>query len=174
LWGFLQEDPQRFSALTIRSFGESENLIRTSGPQWIGQDATLNALHALATITRVARAAVRLFDRQAAGAIQADASAGEAWANSIVGFALAFSAVLSALTALANEHKTSARLENAAALANWSRNYAGRVYHLTKTLGLLRTTSAAAPIGSSEAEDEILAESGLGSYVEALVKDDQP
>jgi hypothetical protein len=32
LWGFLHEDPQRFSALTIRSFEESENLIRKSGP----------------------------------------------------------------------------------------------------------------------------------------------
>src|SRR5215469_15143937 len=30
LWGFLQEDRQRFSALTIRSFAESENLVRAS------------------------------------------------------------------------------------------------------------------------------------------------
>jgi hypothetical protein len=174
LWGFLQEDQPRFSALTIRSFEESENLIRASGPHWIGQDATLNALHALATMMRVAKAAIRLFDRKAAGNIQSDAAAGEAWANSIVGFVMAFSAVLSALTALTNGRTTSARLENVAALAHWSRNYAGRVYHLTKTLGLLRPTPAAAPIGSGEAEDEILAESGLDSYAEALVRDDQP
>lgn len=174
LWGFLQEDPQRFSALTIRSFEESENLIRASGPHWIGQDATLNALQALATITRVAKAAVRLFDGKVASDIQGDASSGEAWANSIIGFVMAFSAVLSALTGAANGHKTSARLENAAALAQWSRNYAGRVYHLTKTLGLLKTTPSAALIGSSEVEDEILAESGLDSYAEGLVKDDQP
>jgi hypothetical protein len=106
--------------------------------------------------------------------IQADAATGEAWANSIVGFVMAFSAVLSALTALTNGRTTAARLENVAALAYWSRNYAGRVYHLTKTLGLLKTTPGAAPIGSSEVEDEILAESGLDSYAEALVKDDQP
>jgi hypothetical protein len=173
-WGFLQEDPQRFSALTIRSFEESENLIRASGPRWVGQDATLNALHALATITRVAKAAVRLWDGKAANNIHGDASSGEAWANSIIGFVMAFSAVLSALTALANGRKTSARLENVAALAHWSRNYAVRVYHFTKALGLLQTTPAAAPIGSSEAEDEVLAESGLESYAELLVKDDQP
>lgn len=174
LWGFLQEDPQRFSALTIRSFEESQNVIRTGGPHWIGQDATLNALQALATITRVAKAAVRLLDRKATGNIQADASTGEAWANSILGFVMAFSAVLSALTTLAEGRKTSARLENAAALARWSRNYAGRAYHLSKALGLLKTTPAASPIGSTEAEDEVLAESGLDSYAEALTKDDQP
>lgn len=174
LWGFLQEDPQRFSALTIRSFEESENLIRASGLHWIGRDATLNALHALATITRVTKAAVRLFDGEAAGNIQGDASSGEAWANSIIGFAMAFSAVLSALTALANGRKTSARLENVAALAHWSRNYAIRVYYFTKHLGLLKTNSGAAPIGSSEAEDEIVAESGLDSYAQALVQEDQP
>jgi hypothetical protein len=134
----------------------------------------LNALHALATITRVAKAAVRLFDGKAASNIQGDASSGEVWANSIIGFVMAFSAVLSALTALANGGKTSARLENVAALAHWSRNYAARVYHFTKDLGLLKKTPAAAPIGSSEGEDEILADSGLDSYAEALVKDDQP
>jgi hypothetical protein len=174
LGGFLQGDPQRFSALTIRSFEESENLIRAQGPHCIGRDPTWNALHALATITRVAKAAVRLFDGNAASDIQGDPSSVEAWANSIIGFVMAFSAVLSALTALANGRKTSARLENAAALAHWSRNYAVRVYHFTKALGLLKMTPAAAPAGSSEAEDEILAESGLDSYAEALVKDDQP
>ena len=134
----------------------------------------MNALQALATITHVAKAAVRLFDGKAASDIQGDASSGEAWANSIIGFVMAFSAALSALTALANGRKTSARLENAGTLAHWSRNYAVRVYHFTKALGLLKTTPAAAPIGSSEAEDDILAESGLDSYAEALVKDGQP
>src|SRR5438132_6947613 len=33
MWGFLQEDAQRFSALTIRSFQESEPLIRERGPR---------------------------------------------------------------------------------------------------------------------------------------------
>lgn len=174
LWGFLQEDAQRFSALTIRSFEESESLIRASGPHWIGQDATLNALQALATITRVAKAAVRLFDGKTARDIRGDESSGDAWANSIIGFVMALSAVLSALTTFANGRKTSARLENAAALAHWSRNYAVRVYHLTKTRGLLKTTPAAAPIGLSEAEDEVLAEYGLDSYAEGLAKDDQP
>jgi hypothetical protein len=120
------------------------------------------------------KATVRLFDGKAPNDIQGDASSGEAWANSIIGFAMAFSAVLSALTALANGRKTSARLENATALAHWSRNYAIRVYHFTKALGLLKVAPGATPIGSREAEDEILAESGLDSYAKALVEDDQP
>ena len=90
---------------------------------------------------------MRIFVRKAASDIQADVPAGEAWTNSIAGFVMAFSAVLSALTALTNGRTTSARLQNVAALAHWSRNDAGRVYHLAKTLGLLRTTPVAAPIG---------------------------
>ena len=174
LWGFFQEDPQRFSALTIRSFAGSENLIRASGPHWIGQEATSNAVQALATITRVTKGAVRLFDGKVVSNIRGDASSGEAWANSIIGFAMAFSAVLSALTGLRDGRRISARLENTAALAHWSRDYAVRAYHFTKTLGLLKVTPAAAPISSSEAEDEILAESGLERYAEMLIKDDQP
>jgi len=173
LWGFLQEDPQRFSALTIRSFEESEKRIRSSGPQWIGQDATLNTLHALATITRVAKAALHLFDRRVSCDIQHDSSAGEAWANSIAGFVMAFSAVLAALKARANGRKAYARRENAVALAHWSRSYAVQVYHFSKMLGLLKPPAPAAPIGLSDKEDEILAESGLESYAEALLKDDQ-
>jgi hypothetical protein len=174
LWGFLQEDPQRFAALTMRSFEQSETLIRASGPHWIGQDATLNALHALATITRVAKAATRVFDRKAATDTSCDAAALEAWANSIIGFAMAFSAVLAALTALANGRETSARLENAEAFAHWSKNYAVCAYHLTKALGLLKLRPPTTPVGSSDNEDELLAESGLDSYAEALVEDDQP
>ena len=174
LWGGLQEDPQRFSALTIRSFQQSENLIRSSGPQCIGQDATLNALQALATITRVAKAAIQRLDGKVPAGFEPDAPVIETWANSIVGFAMAFSTVLAALTVFANGRQTSARLENAAALAHWSRSYAEEVYHLTKVLGLLRAPSPTAPIGSSDAEDEILAESGLDAYSGALLEDDRP
>jgi hypothetical protein len=173
-WGFLQEDAQRFSALTVRSFEESEHLIRSSGPRWMGQDATLNGLHALATMNRVAKAALHFFDREAPGGIQGDASAGEAWANSIVGFAMSFSAVLAALTALANGHKTSARLENAAALAHWSQRYAVQSYHFTKALGLLKRVPPVARPVSSDKEDEALADSGLDSYAAALLEDDRP
>jgi hypothetical protein len=174
LWGFLQEDPQRFSALTIRSFEEAESFIRSNGPHWIGQDATLNALHARRTIMYAVKTATSLLDPRRAEHGRDDPSAGEAWANSTVAFVMAFSAVLSAVTALATGRNTSTRLENAAVLAHWSKNYAVRVYHLTKALGLLKTTPAAAPIDANEAEDEILAESGLDSYVKALVEDDRP
>jgi hypothetical protein len=173
LWGFLQEDPQRFSALTIRSFEESESLLRSSGPRWIGQDATSNALHGLASITRVAKAAMAVFDRRESPNIQGDVSAGEPWANAIVGFVMAFSAVLAALTALENGRKSAARLENTAALAHWSKRYAVQVYHFSKVLGLLETRRPAAPIGSGDEEDEVLADAGLDSYTEMLAADDR-
>jgi hypothetical protein len=174
LWGFFQEDQQRFSALTMRSFAESESLIRASGPGWIGQDATLNALHGLGTVSRAAKAAIHVFDQTETGKVYVDASSGEPSANAIVGFAMAFSAVLAALAALASGRKTSARLENVAALAHWSKRYAVQTYHFTKSLGLVKPRRPIAPIGSSEQEDEFLAECGLDSYVEALTEDDQP
>lgn len=175
MWGFLQEDPQRFSALTIRSFQESESLIRSSGPHWIGRDASLNAIHGLGTIIRVAKAATRLFDdKSSEGESAIDTSDAESWANSIIAYVLAFSSVLAALTALSSGRPTSARLENVAALAHWSKSYAMHAYHLTKGLGLLRSTRATGTISASDEEDLVLAEAGLDSYAEALRQDDQP
>jgi hypothetical protein len=174
MWGFLQEDPQRFSALTIRSFQQSEDLIRADGPRWIGQGASLNALHGLATIIRIAKAATRLFDREKSADFRGDDSSAELWTNSIVAYAMALSSVLAALTALANGRTTSGRLENVATLANWSKSYAARAYHLTKVIGLLKSAPPRGPVGASEGEDMVLAEAGLESYVEMLRKDDQP
>lgn len=175
LWGFLQEDPQRFSALTLRSFEESGNLIRASGPRWIGQEASLNALQALATITRVAKAGARLVDRKESAHLQPDASAADPWASSIVGFVMAFSAVVAALNAFAGGRDTSARLENAAALAHWSKSYAIQVYHLTKGTGILKPIHPAPAAASpSDEEDAILAEAGLDDYADALAEEDRP
>jgi hypothetical protein len=174
LWGFVQEDPQRFSALTIRSFEEAEGSIRSNGPRWIGQDASLNALQGLATITRVAKEATRLFDPKEPGQLPADASAVEPWAGAIVGFAMAFSAVLAALTAFSNGRKTSARLENAAALAHWSKRYAVQVYHLTKELGILRPAPIAhVGVSPSDPEDAVLAGSGLDDFAQMLAEEDR-
>src|SRR5260370_11565823 len=83
MWGFLQEDAQRFSALTIRSFQESEHLIRARGPDWIGQDASLNALHGLATIIRIAKVATSLFDHERSAELRVNECRAEPWANSI-------------------------------------------------------------------------------------------
>jgi hypothetical protein len=174
MWGYLQEDPQRFSALTIRSFQESEHLIRSRGPHWIGQDASLNALHGLATIIRIAKAAAMLFDKERSADLQPTESDAEPCANSIVAYAMAFSSVLAALNALASGRTTSAKLENVAALAHWSKSYAVQAYHLTKAMGLLKTVLPSAPVGGSEEEDLVLAEAGLDSYAEALAQDDQP
>ncbi len=174
LRGFVQEDPQRFSALTIRSFEEAEGLIRSNGLQWIGQDASLNALQGLGTITRVAKAATRLFDPNEAGQLRADTSVAEPWASAIVGFAMAFSAVLAALTALTKGRKTSARLENAAALAHWSKRYAVQVYHLTKELGIIRPTpSAHVGVSPNDPEDAVLAGSGLDDFARMLAEEDR-
>jgi len=174
MWGFLQEDPERFSALTIRSFQESQDLIRARGPRWIGHDASLNALHGLATVIRIAKAATRLFAQETSVELRADESNVAPWANSIIAYAMAFSSVLAPLTALASERSTSAKLDNIAALANWSRSYAVRAYHFTKALGLLKAAWPAAPVGIDEEEDVLLAEAGLDSYAKALAQDDQP
>lgn len=171
MWGFLQEDAQRFSALTIRSFQESEHLIRASGPRWIGRDASLNALNGLATVIRVAKVTTRLVDRERPAEIHADESI---WANSMIAYAMAFSSVLTALTALENGRTASPRLENVASLAGWSRSFAAQACHCTKALGLLKASRPVAPIGRSGEEDAVLAEAGLDGYVEALAQDDRP
>ena len=173
MWGFFQEDPQRFAALTIRSFKESEELVRQHGPHWIGRDASLNVLHGLATIVRVAKAGTRLFDREGSVELRVDESETELWANSIIAYAMAFSAVLAALTALVNGRATAARLENVVALAHWSKSYAGRAYHFAKILGFLNVQRSTFPVGVSE-EDMLLAEAGLDSYAEGIEQDDRP
>jgi hypothetical protein len=80
--GWLQEDSQRFSALTIRSFQRSKRLIRSHGPRWIGQDASLNALHGLATMSRVAKATTAFIGKQVDLAPY-DLNV-ETWANTLV------------------------------------------------------------------------------------------
>jgi len=171
--GFLQGDPRRFSALTVRSFQQSEELIRARGPQWIGQGASLNALQGLATMVRVAKAAARFLDRDKLAELRASGPSAELWTNSIVAYAMAFSSVLASLTALEEGRAESVRLENVATLAHWTKSYAVRAYHLTKSLGLLKSTAPHAPVGPSEEEDLILAEAGLDSYAEMLSQDDQ-
>jgi hypothetical protein len=173
IWGCLQEDPQRFSALTIRSFQESEHFIRSRGPHWIGEDASLNALHGLSTIIRVAKAATRLFDKDRPADLQTNESNAEPWANSLIAYAMAFSSVLASLSALESGRASSAKLENLVALAHWSRNYAVRAYHLTKSIGLLKNTRHGTVADASEEEDLVLAEAGLDDYAETLTRDDQ-
>jgi hypothetical protein len=174
LWGFLREDAQRFSALTIRGFQEAEHLIRAGGPHGIGQDASLNALSGVATVIRVANGVTRLVDQDGSAALHANQSSAEPWANSIIAYVMAFSSVLAALTALENRRTTSARLENVASLVHWSRNYAAQSYHFTKALGLLKTSQTVGPVGQSNEEDAVLAGAGLDDYAAALAQDDQP
>jgi hypothetical protein len=170
-WGVLQEDAQRLSSLTIRSYEESEDFIRSRGPHWIGREASLNALHATATMIRIAKAAARLFDVERSVDPHAD---GDAWANSMVAFGLAFSAVLVSLTALENGRTSSSKFENVSILAHWSRGYAVQAYHFTKRLGLVKPVRPTAPIAPSDEEDTFLAEAGLDEYAEALARYDQP
>ena len=174
LWGFLREDAERFSALTIRGFRESEHLIRASGPRWIGQGAALNALSGLATVIRVAKGVTRLVDQDGSAELHANESSAEPWANSIIAYVMAFSSVLAALTALENGRTTSARLENVASLAHWSKAYAAQAYHFTKALGLLKTSRPVSALGQTDEEDAVLAGAGLDDYAAALAQDDQP
>jgi hypothetical protein len=174
VWGWLQEDPQRFSALTVGSFRESERLLRSHGPRWIGRDASLNALHGLATIIRIAKALAVPLDKQGPADLRPNESDAEAWANALIAYAMAFSAVRASLAALADGRTPSAKLENVAALAHWSKSYAVNAYHLAKVAGLLKTVRPGAQVGRSEEEDLVLAEAGLDSYADGLAQDDRP
>ena len=173
VWGWLQEYPQRFSNLTLASFRESERVLRSQGPHWIGQDASLNAMHGLATIIRIAKAVAVLLDTQGPADLRPNESDAEAWANALIAYAMAFSAVRASLAALADGRSPSAKLENVAALANWSKNYAVNAYHLAKSFGPLKTVHRATPVGRSNEEDLVLAEAGLESYAEGLAQDDR-
>jgi hypothetical protein len=171
LQGSLQEDVQRFADLTIRSFRESEDLIRAAGPKWMGQAAFLNALHGLSTIIGIVKAAARLLEQGRLADIGTDQTLVEQWANSLLAYTLAFSSLLAPLTALADGNTTSARLENVVALANQSTRYAVKAYHLSKVIGLLKPASYVGPVDQGDEEDLILAEAGLEEYVEMLGRD---
>ena len=97
----------------------------------------------------------------------------ETWANTLVAYAMAFSAVVACLATLADDRVPSAKLDNAAVLAEWSKSYATKAYHLAKTAGLLKAPRPNAPIGRSDDEDLMLAEAGLDSYREGLAEDDR-
>lgn len=170
--GWLREDPQRLSVLTIRRFQRAERLIRSHGPHWIGQDASLNVLHGVATISRVAKAATAFAGKPAG--LAPNSLEAETWASTLVAYAMAFSAVVACLAMLADGRDHSpAKLENVAVLAQWSKSYATKAYHLAKTAGLLKAQRPSARVGRSDAEDLMLAEAGLDSYCEGLAQDDR-
>jgi hypothetical protein len=174
LQGSLHEDVGQFSELTIRSFRESEDLIRSNGPQWIGQAATLNALQGLSTVARVVRAAIRLWQQGNLGEVGADRSQLNQWASSLLSYWMAYFAVHAALTLLASGQASSVRLDNVVALANRSNRFAVQAYHLSKIIGILKVPRVVGPIDPGSDEDLVLADAGLESYLEGLRQDDQP
>ena len=118
--------------------------------------------------------APRLFDREWAAEHRVNESRAEPWANSIIAYAMAFSSVLSAMTALANGRTTASKLENVAMLAHWSKSYAVQAYHSSKLIGLLNTAKPNGQVGMGEEEDLALADAGLDNYAEMLRQDDRP
>jgi hypothetical protein len=168
LQGSLQEDVRQFSDLTIRSFRESEDLIRPAGPQWLGSAATLNALQGLRTVACIVKAAIRRWHEGGLADIGKERLQLEQWANSLLSYWLAYFAVHASLTDLASRRATSPKLDNVVALANRSNRYAVDAYHLSKVIGLLKPTPFHGPIDHGDEEDIILANTGLESYVEAL------
>lgn len=172
IWASVAQDPQRFSALTMRGFHESESLIRDKGPQWIGSDGTSQALAALTTIRRVAKAASELINPAVAEKVQPDPSVLAEWANAVVAFGLAFSVVVASLQALISGNAISGRLQNIVQLAHWSKAYAGKAYHLAKVIGLLKPVSPERPITENDDEDLELAEAGLDDYSKLLLAED--
>jgi hypothetical protein len=173
LQGSLQEDVQRLSALTIRGFRDSEDLIRASGAKWMGQPATLNALQGLSTVAGIAKAAIRRWQEGSAVGIGTERAELERWAKSLISYWMAYAAVHASLTTLTSGHPTSARLDNVALLANRSNRHALEAYHLSKVIGLLKVTPFKGPVDHGDEEDIILANTGLEDYVEELRKYDK-
>jgi hypothetical protein len=169
----LQEDALQFSDLTMRSFRESERLIRSSGPQWIGQPATLNALLGLSTVGGIAKAAIRLGQQGNLVGIGKDPSSREQWVKSLISYWMSYFAVHAALTLLANGD-TTPRLDNVVTLANRSSRCALDAYHLSKVIGLLKPPVFHGPVDQGDDEDIVLANTGMESYLEMLRQDDQP
>lgn len=165
VWAGLREDPARFSDLTIRSFRQSEGLIRLHGARWIGQDAALNVLQGIATVSRMVKAG---------GVIPGGQGNADDQSTALIAYAMTLSAVLYALGALADGQTRSARLENVAALVDLSKSYAAKAYHYAKATGLLKPVRHTGGLVCSEEEDLVLAEAGLESYSEGLAQDDRP
>lgn len=183
IWANFEQDPQRFSAFTLRSFQASEKLIQAEGPKWMGEATTLDALQALFTITRTAKAAIRISSRTTLNTSQDGA---ERWANWVVAFGMAFSGVVYSLSLLAKGNAGSVRLGNVAMLAHWAKTYAVQCYHDAEELGLLhapqRPDSLTADQDAARTsnlpegidDDELqLAEAGLADYNEMLQQDEQ-
>jgi hypothetical protein len=174
LLGFLHEDAERLSVLTMRSFRESEDLIRSSGPRWIGQAATLNALQGLTTVERIVKAAIGHWRQGSLVGIGTEGLQLEQWAKSLISYWMVYFAVHASLIALASGQPTPAKLDNVVALANRSNKYAVEAYHLSKVIGLLKAATSSGPVDHGDDEDIALADAGLDSYVEALRQDDRP
>jgi hypothetical protein len=170
LWGHVHGDAQRFSALTIRSYREAEHLISDAGPHWIGQNAALTAVQGMTNIIRVSKATLRLLE----GAREVKANPNDAllWSKSVMAYGMAFSSVLSAITALANG-TISPKLENIATLAEWSKAFSVQAYHLTKVMGLVKEPGHTAPLPESTDEDIALVNADLEDFAEMLVAEDR-
>ncbi len=171
LWAAVEEDPQRFSAVVIPAFEESRDILRGRGRRYLGQDATLAALMGLDTIMRVSRATTKLLEQEKIEAVQLDEKSAQEWATWIIAYFMAASGVLSSL---AVGEQLRGKRENVGQLAYWSKDYAVKVYHITKEIGLLQTPPHSGLLHqASDEEDFLLAEAGLDDYREFLLKDEK-
>jgi hypothetical protein len=161
-----EQDPQRLLTVATGGLVDVARTLQEVGPARIGREPTLAALIGLQTIARVAQ---RTITRSGGIPPLPEREVAE-WGS----FAFAHMLSLFAVTSfLAHDEPLRGGVVNASVLARWSKEYAMRVYHLSKSMGLLRPVDASAPIpAESDEEDLRLANAGLEHYRELLAREE--
>ena len=165
--GHLEPRAERVAPLLQQSLEGQQSLVRTHGPRWMGQDATLHLLMSFASMARLARVvaegsppdATFRFDEELEGAV--------------VSYAMASTAALAGLSALAAGETAVVRLENLSILAHWSRAYATRAQHLAKLAGLLAPCPERVFTCEEDQDERELAEAGIEDYAALLAVEDR-
>jgi hypothetical protein len=162
-----EQDPQRLLTVATGGLVDVARTLQEAGPQRIGREPALAALIGIQTIGRVA---LRTIARLGTELPPVPDRVIAEWGS----FAFAHMLSLFAVTSfLAHDEPLRGGAVNASVLARWSKEYAGRVYHLSKSMGLLRPAVAPGPIPTeSDEEDLRLANAGLEHYRELLAREE--
>lgn len=174
--GSQADKASRFSDLTISSFRESERILSSSGPFWIGRDSSQDALQGLAAMTRVVKAAAKAAQNPEAAASLEKARL-ENWSNSIVAYMLTFSVVLfsafrSQLPGGGTPDRFQAGKHSRVGFLEQSLRRS-RLHHLDVARNP-SASSAGTACWAKRDEDVLLADTGLQEYASALHREDLP
>jgi hypothetical protein len=156
-WAVAEPEEGTTRAMAIRSFEKLQDIVRTQGPQWLGDDATSATLLGLHAMTGIAAALAKGGEFEEVRA--ADVS------RSVIGHMMALGAINIAVAA---DEGQRGRRECAIQLAFWSKGYALRAWgvlsHALTVARQHRPEGKRLPEGSAD-EDYILANAALEEYL---------